>query len=96
MPVKILIVEDEEKIARFVELELQHEGYAVEKAGDGRKGLSLAESGGFDLVLLDVMLPELSGLEVLRTRFPGWTWGRTIILPNLLPLKSFWPVFAWR
>ncbi len=66
MATRILIVEDEEKIARFTELELVHEGYQVEKAVDGRTGLSLAESGRFDLVLLDVMLPELNGLEVLR------------------------------
>lgn len=66
MPAKILIVEDEEKIARFTELELIHEGYTVEKAADGRMGLSLAESGAFDLVLLDVMLPQINGLEVLR------------------------------
>ena len=66
MPARILIVEDEEKIARFTELELKHEGYAVEKAADGRMGLDMAESGAFDLVLLDVMLPELSGLELLR------------------------------
>ena len=66
MAAKILIIEDEEKIARFVELELRHEGYETEKAADGRTGLSLAESGGFDLCLLDVMLPELNGLEVLR------------------------------
>lgn len=62
----ILIVEDEEAIARFVELELRHEGYAVGKAGDGRMGLELALSGSYDLVLLDIMLPELSGLEVIR------------------------------
>lgn len=63
---KILIVEDEEKIARFVELELRHEGYEVEKAADGRKGLELAESGGYDLILLDIMLPGLNGIEILR------------------------------
>ena len=57
---KILIVEDEEKIARFVELELKHEGYAVEKASDGRTGLSLAEKGGYDLILLDIMLPGIN------------------------------------
>lgn len=62
----ILIVEDEEKIARFVELELVHEGYQVTKTTSGREGLSLAESGKFDLMVLDVMLPELNGLEVLR------------------------------
>ena len=62
----ILIVEDEEKIARFVELELKHEGYEVGKAADGRTGLSMAESGKYDLMLLDVMLPELNGMELLR------------------------------
>lgn len=64
--IKILIVEDEEKIARFVELELMHEGYQVIKADDGRKGLEIAEKGNVDLVLLDIMLPELNGFEVLR------------------------------
>lgn len=66
MAVNILLIEDEEKIARFVELELVHEGYLVKKSADGRSGLEMAESGDFDLVLLDIMLPELSGLEVLR------------------------------
>lgn len=62
----ILIVEDEEKIARFVELELVHEGYQVAKTTSGREGLLMAESGKYDLMVLDVMLPELNGLEVLR------------------------------
>ncbi|MBQ6645702.1 MAG: response regulator transcription factor, partial [Clostridia bacterium] len=63
---KILLVEDEEKLARFVELELTHEGYQVDKAFDGRIGLEMAEAGGYDLILLDIMLPGLNGLEVLR------------------------------
>lgn len=63
---RILIIEDEEKIARFVELELLHEGYEVEKVTDGRSGLESAEKGGYDLIILDIMLPELSGIEVLR------------------------------
>ena len=66
MPEKILIVEDEVKLARFVELELVHEGYSVDKAEDGRSGLEKLESGGYDLALLDIMLPGLNGLEVLR------------------------------
>ena len=66
MSSKILIIEDEEKIARFVELELSYEGYSVTKAFDGRTGLELAETGQFDLILLDIMLPQLSGMEVLR------------------------------
>ena len=63
---RVLIVEDESEIVRFLTLELQHEGYLVESRADGRSGLELALSGGFDLVLLDVMLPELNGIEVLR------------------------------
>jgi len=63
---KILLVEDEEKLARFVELELTHEGYSVTKAFTGREGYELAVSNKYDLVLLDIMLPELNGMEVLR------------------------------
>ena len=63
---KILIVEDEEKIARFVELELKHEGYEVDKEINGRDGLEKALNGNYDLMLLDIMIPQLNGLEVLR------------------------------
>lgn len=66
MAAKILIVEDEPKFARFMEMELTHEGYEVTKAFDGRTGLELAESNEFDLILLDIMLPGLNGMEVLR------------------------------
>lgn len=63
---RILIIEDEVNIARFVELELIHEGNQVEKAIDGRMGLDMALENEYDLILLDVMLPKLNGLEVLR------------------------------
>lgn len=63
---KILIVEDEAKIARFLELELKHEGYEVVHAADGRTGLEMALQKEIDLVLLDIMLPGLSGIEVCR------------------------------
>lgn len=66
MAEKILLVEDEEKLARMVELELEYEGYQVTKALDGRTGLEKALSGEYDLMLLDIMLPALSGMEVLR------------------------------
>lgn len=66
MAERILIVEDEEKLARFIELELTYEGYSVEKASDGRAGLVLAQEKEFDLIALDIMLPGLNGLEVLR------------------------------
>jgi DNA-binding response OmpR family regulator len=63
---KILIVEDEAQLARFVELELIHEGNTVDKAEDGRSGLDMALSNDYDLILLDVMLPGINGFEVLR------------------------------
>ncbi len=62
----ILVVEDDAKIARLLELELMHAGYQVEVAHDGRAGLDRALAGGIDLMLLDVMLPQMSGLEVVR------------------------------
>lgn len=64
--VKVLIVEDEMKIARFVELELKHEGYTVFVANDGRTGYDMFYEVKPDIILLDLMLPQLSGLEVCR------------------------------
>ena len=63
---KVLIVEDDEGISDFINLELQHEGYSTAVAETGRKALDQFESFQPDLILLDIMLPELSGLEVLR------------------------------
>ncbi|WP_078427839.1 response regulator transcription factor [Alkalihalobacterium alkalinitrilicum] len=66
MLANILIIEDEKKIARILQLELEHEGYETDVAFTGIKGLEKFKDGTWDLILLDVMLPELSGLEVLR------------------------------
>ncbi|MCR5733649.1 MAG: response regulator transcription factor [Lachnospiraceae bacterium] len=66
MGVRILVVEDEDKLARFIELELIHEGYEVDKAMDGRSALEMAKSNDYSLILLDIMLPEINGLEVMR------------------------------
>ena len=66
MSASLLIVEDEEKLARFIELELLHEGYQVKVCTDGRDALLEATEHPYDLILLDIMLPGLNGLEVLR------------------------------
>lgn len=63
---KILIVEDEANIARFVALELGHEGYETKSVADGREALEEATKNDYDLIILDVMLPSLNGIEVLR------------------------------
>lgn len=63
---RVLIVEDEKNLARFVSLELQHEGYEVAIAYDGKSGLEMALEKDFDLILLDLMLPEMDGFEVTR------------------------------
>ena len=63
---KILIIEDEKQLARFVSLELDHEGYSVQVRHDGRSGLEAAVSQDWDMILLDLMLPELDGFEVAR------------------------------
>ena len=62
----ILIIEDEKNLARFVELELKHEGYDTEVHYNGRTGLEAALESDWDAILLDLMLPELNGLEVCR------------------------------
>ena len=61
---RVLIIEDEKNLARFVDLELQHEGYETAICHDGRKGLETALNQEWDVILLDLMLPELNGLEV--------------------------------
>ena len=66
MEANILVVEDDEGLARFIELELQHEGYIVTRTDNGRDALEIATNREFALILLDIMLPKLNGLEVLR------------------------------
>lgn len=64
---KLLIVEDEEKVAHFISRGLEEEGYSIDVAHDGRKGLDLLKEFTYDLVLLDLMIPEINGLDLLKT-----------------------------
>ncbi len=63
---QILIVEDEQNLARFLELELTHENYNVDTEYDGQDGLDKALSHYYDLIILDLMLPSINGLEICR------------------------------
>lgn len=63
---KILLIEDEKQMAEFIEMELNHEGYKVDVSYDGREGLKKSEDKQYNLILLDVMLPNLNGIEVCR------------------------------
>jgi len=63
---RILIVEDDLNLARFIQKGLQEERYAVDVAGDGEEGFLLASVNPFDLIILDIMLPKMDGLEVCR------------------------------
>lgn len=62
----ILIIEDDRAIVRILELELQYEGYSFEAAFDGKEGFAKFQDGQYSMILLDLMLPELSGMEVCR------------------------------
>lgn len=80
MKADILVIEDEQKIARVLEIELEYEGYTVTKAHDGAEGMDLFRSKSWDLVLLDVMLPSMSGTDVLKRIRKGDTATPVIML----------------
>lgn len=63
---KILIVEDDTKMARFVELQLVHQQYMVEIANDGRTAINMVKENSYDLIILDIMLPGIDGIEVCK------------------------------
>jgi two-component system, OmpR family, response regulator len=66
VPMNVLLIEDEEKVAKFISKGLEEEGYTVDVAYNGRKGLDLAKANTYDMLLLDLMIPEVSGLDVLK------------------------------
>ncbi len=63
---KILVVEDEKKVASFIKRGLEEEGYSVDVAYDGDEGFRMGSDEGYDLILMDLMLPHRDGLEVIR------------------------------
>lgn len=66
MAKRILVVEDDRKIARIIELQLKHGGYDVQMTYDGMEAENLFEINSYDLILLDIMLPKINGLELCR------------------------------
>ncbi|MFC7545901.1 response regulator transcription factor [Plantactinospora sp. GCM10030261] len=77
---RLLVVEDEARLARALQRGLQAEGFAVDVAGDGSTGMDLARYGGYDAVILDVMLPGLSGYQVVRRLRAGQCWVPVLML----------------
>ena len=77
---RLLVVEDEARLAAALQRGLQAEGFAVDVAGDGLDGLELARHGGYDAMILDVMLPRLSGYRVVRQLRAERNWLPVLML----------------
>jgi DNA-binding response OmpR family regulator len=80
LDVRLLVVEDETRLARALQRGLQAEGFAVDVAGDGPSGLELARHGGYDAMILDIMLPGLSGYRVVQTLRAERNWVPVLML----------------
>src|SRR5690242_20320078 len=78
--VRLLVVEDEARLAAALQRGLQAEGFVVDVAGDGLDGLELARHGGYDAMILDVMLPRLSGYRVVRQLRAEQRWLPVLML----------------
>ena len=79
MAMKVIVVEDEAKVASFISRGLEEEGYSVDVAYDGKEGLELIKASSYDIVLLDLMIPEIDGLEVLR-RMRSWGVNTPVLI----------------
>src|SRR6478736_168843 len=77
---RLLLVEDEARLARALQRVLTADGFTVEWTGDGASGLERAREGSFDAVLLDVMLPRVSGYDVVRTLRAEENWVPVLML----------------
>jgi DNA-binding response OmpR family regulator len=86
MAQRILVVEDDQFLRELYDELLKEEGYDIELAADGEEGLNKMSTGGYDLVLLDIMLPKIDGLEILRRlkdKHPENPNGPVVLLTNL-------------
>jgi DNA-binding response OmpR family regulator len=83
MAKKVLIVEDERPLAHALELKLQHEGCQTTVAHNGREALEHTDSGSFDVILLDMMMPEMDGFQVLEHLRGKGTMPTVFVLSNL-------------
>jgi CheY-like chemotaxis protein len=86
MAQRILVIEDDQFLRELYDELLREEGYEVELASDGQEGLDKVSRGGYDLILLDIMLPKIDGLEILRRlrdKPPEKPNGATVLLTNL-------------
>lgn len=90
---KILIVDDEPRIRELIREHLQYAGYVCEEAGDGSAALSLLSGGGFDLVILDVMMPFMDGMTCLREMRARHINTPVIILTRAVRNMTSWPVW---
>src|SRR3982751_2278774 len=80
MGVRLLVVEDEARLAAALQRGLQAEGFAVDVSGDGQDGLEMARHGGYDAMILDVMLPRLSGYRIVRQLRAERNWVPVLML----------------
>ena len=80
---RILIVEDEQAIGRALQLKLTHEGYQVDLVGDGAQALSSLEQGGYSLILMDLVMPNLDGFELLENLQKQDGAPKAMVLSNL-------------
>src|SRR3954453_16799131 len=93
---RILLVEDEEKVARFITVGLKAERFAVDSARDGKTGLQMETLNPYDLLIVDLMLPGLSGTELIRRVRRQNTEGPLVVLTAKAGLSDKLPTFESR
>ncbi len=89
---KILLIEDEANVSLVLKTALEHEGYDVTAALDGEEGLRLALSGHPDLILVDLLLPKMGGMDMIRALRRDETWGKdaeVFVLTNINDMATF-------